>query len=182
MTGSWTPTRPNAAAISKVFPTVAAASHCGKRTSCSGLLSGAQQRHPNFCWYKRVAAAGLFPKGHAEPGLSHAQAAALEAFEEAGVHGRMEEISFTRYVRRKRAGRSATNPWSNRDKEARVNAHLCEVLRLGAPQGVWKKSLHGFQSAKDETAILRRKPFACAELRIVELARVVACAASIAFQ
>src|SRR5258706_6492513 len=43
-----------------------------------------------------------FPKGSAEPGLTHAQAAALEAFEEAGVHGRMEEVAFTRYVRRKR--------------------------------------------------------------------------------
>jgi 8-oxo-dGTP pyrophosphatase MutT (NUDIX family) len=69
-----------------------------------------------------------FPKGHAEPGLSHAQAAALEAFEEAGVHGRMEEISFTRYVRRKRTSKSAS------EKGLGVNAHLCEVLRLGAPQ------------------------------------------------
>ncbi len=43
-----------------------------------------------------------FPKGSAEPGLTHAQAAALEAFEEAGVHGRMEEASFTSYVRRSR--------------------------------------------------------------------------------
>src|SRR5271169_3005360 len=30
----------------------------------------------------------IFPKGSVEPGLTHAQAAALEAFEEAGVHGR----------------------------------------------------------------------------------------------
>src|SRR5271169_6061781 len=42
-----------------------------------------------------------FPKGSAEPGLTHAQAAALEAFEEAGVPGRMEEAWFARYVRRK---------------------------------------------------------------------------------
>src|SRR6202166_3408580 len=41
-----------------------------------------------------------FPKGNAEPGLTHAQAAALEAYEEAGVHGRMEEASFSRYSRR----------------------------------------------------------------------------------
>src|SRR5882672_5085191 len=41
-----------------------------------------------------------FPKGSAEPGLTHAQAAALEAFEEAGVHGRIEEASFARYVRK----------------------------------------------------------------------------------
>jgi len=64
-----------------------------------------------------------FPKGGVEPGLTHAQTAALEAFEEAGVHGRMEHASFARYVRRK--GGAA---------EVVVHAHLCEVLRLGPPQ------------------------------------------------
>src|ERR1700676_4270865 len=75
----------------------------------------------------------IFPKGSVEPGLTHAQAAALEAFEEAGVHGRMEDASFARYIRRRgretrnAAGRSA-------EKESPVNAHLCEVLRLVPPQ------------------------------------------------
>ena len=69
-----------------------------------------------------------FPKGGEEPGLTHAQAAALEAFEEAGVHGRIEQVPFARYVRkRSRAGHPAGT-------ERTVNAHLCEVLRLGPPQ------------------------------------------------
>ena len=68
----------------------------------------------------------IFPKGSAEPGLTHAQAAALEAYEEAGVHGRIEEASFARYVRPKR--RSATAA-----VETVVNAHLCEVLWLDPP-------------------------------------------------
>jgi 8-oxo-dGTP pyrophosphatase MutT (NUDIX family) len=68
-----------------------------------------------------------FPKGNAEPGLTHAQAAALEAYEEAGVHGRMEEVSFARYVRRKRGG-------SQNSIEIAVSAHLCEVSRLDPPQ------------------------------------------------
>jgi 8-oxo-dGTP pyrophosphatase MutT (NUDIX family) len=71
-----------------------------------------------------------FPKGGAEPGLTHAQAAALEAFEEAGVHGRMEEVAFARYVRRK----SGPSRKSAALKEAVVIAHLCEVTRLEAPQ------------------------------------------------
>lgn len=73
-----------------------------------------------------------FPKGSAEPGLTHAQAAALEAFEEAGVHGRIEEASFARYARRKRdcAGKSATSA----GKENVVHAYLCEVLRLSVPK------------------------------------------------
>jgi 8-oxo-dGTP pyrophosphatase MutT (NUDIX family) len=74
----------------------------------------------------------IFPKGSAEAGLTHAQAAALEAFEEAGVHGRIEEASFARYRRKRgdgkhRASRSA-------DRGVAVNAYLCEVLRLSPPQ------------------------------------------------
>src|SRR5579863_1516379 len=72
-----------------------------------------------------------FPKGSAEPGLTHAQAAALEAFEEAGVHGRIEESSFAQYIRRKRDGNSAAK---SAKKEVVVQAHLCEVSRLDLPQ------------------------------------------------
>jgi len=77
-----------------------------------------------------------FPKGKAEPGLTHAQAVALEAFEEAGVHGRMEETSFAQYVRRK--SRDARNGMRSAGKPAQeelaVQAHLCEVSRLEPPQ------------------------------------------------
>jgi 8-oxo-dGTP pyrophosphatase MutT (NUDIX family) len=74
-----------------------------------------------------------FPKGSTEPGLTHAQAAALEAFEEAGVHGRMEEASFARYVRRQ-PGDTRNSSAKSAEKELAVHAHLCEVLRLGPPQ------------------------------------------------
>ena len=70
----------------------------------------------NGCW--------TFPKGKVEPGLTPAQSAALEAFEEAGVHGRIEEVSFMKYSRRSGKGLS----------EILVSAHLCEVLRQVAPQ------------------------------------------------
>jgi 8-oxo-dGTP pyrophosphatase MutT (NUDIX family) len=74
-----------------------------------------------------------FPKGSAEPGLTHAQAAALEAFEEAGVHGRIEEASFARYVRRGRGSARKSAARSGKQKLA-VYAHLCEVSRLGPPK------------------------------------------------
>lgn len=73
-----------------------------------------------------------FPKGSAEPGLTHAQAAALEAFEEAGVHGRIEEASFTTYVRRERSGLGRSDAKSG-NRGIAVSAHLCEVSRLSAP-------------------------------------------------
>jgi len=75
-----------------------------------------------------------FPKGSAEPGLTHAQAAALEAFEEAGVHGRMEEASFTRYFRKRPGSSAARNGDRLAEKELAVNAHLCQVSRLESPQ------------------------------------------------
>lgn len=73
-----------------------------------------------------------FPKGSTEPGLSHAQAAAMEAFEEAGVHGRIEEVSFTRYVCRK-PGAVKTSEVSS-ERGVAVSAHLCQVLRLSKPK------------------------------------------------
>ena len=69
-----------------------------------------------------------FPKGGAEPGLTHAQAAAVEALEEAGVHGRIEQLSFARYIRKRSRARRPVGT------ERIVNAHLCEVLRVGPPQ------------------------------------------------
>lgn len=71
----------------------------------------------------------IFPKGSAEPGLTNAQAAALEAFEEAGVHGRIEEAPFARYVRLKSAA-SRHLPAI----EVATNAYLCTVTRLDPPQ------------------------------------------------
>ena len=75
-----------------------------------------------------------FPKGSVESGLTHAQSAALEAFEEAGVHGRIEEAAFARYVRLK--------PGYDRNSagiEIIINAHLCEVSRLTTPEEKGRK-------------------------------------------
>jgi 8-oxo-dGTP pyrophosphatase MutT (NUDIX family) len=68
----------------------------------------------------------IFPKGSAEPGLTHAQAAAIEAFEEAGVHGSIEKRSFSRY--------RVCRPGKRNSGKQTVMAHLCEVLRLSPPQ------------------------------------------------
>jgi 8-oxo-dGTP pyrophosphatase MutT (NUDIX family) len=74
----------------------------------------------------------IFPKGGAEPGLTHAQAAAIEAFEEAGVHGRIEEAAFVQYVSRRQGNRRS--PRRSMAKTLVVSAHLCEVRRLCNPK------------------------------------------------
>jgi 8-oxo-dGTP pyrophosphatase MutT (NUDIX family) len=69
-----------------------------------------------------------FPKGGIQAGLTQAQSAAIEAYEEAGVHGRIEETSFARYTVHKTEQRQPNQTHSL------VHAHLCEVLRLGEPE------------------------------------------------
>jgi 8-oxo-dGTP pyrophosphatase MutT (NUDIX family) len=86
----------------------------------------------------------IFPKGGVEPGLTQAQSAALEAFEEAGVHGRVEEMPFARYHIGKASNKSSSKSSKDSPKVAEitdgrargesVTAHLCQVSYLGPPQ------------------------------------------------
>ena len=76
-----------------------------------------------------------FPKGGVKTGFSYARSAALEAFEEAGVHGRIEEMPFARYQNSKGPGKTKSARELART-EPPVIAHLCEVASLEAPQEV----------------------------------------------
>jgi 8-oxo-dGTP pyrophosphatase MutT (NUDIX family) len=106
-----------------------------------------------------------FPKGSAEPGLTNAQAAALEAFEEAGViEGRMEETSFTQYTRRG-TGKARDGGL----KTLTVHAHLCEVSRLAPPQELERNPTWFSPEAARQHLRESRKPDYGSEL-----ARVVA--------
>jgi len=104
-----------------------------KMSECEQVAAVCYRRQGGYIQFLLVRTRGgerwTFPKGSTEPGLTHAQAAALEAYEEAGVHGRIEERPFTSYVRR-RKGESGARSVS---REAAVNAHLCAVLRLSNP-------------------------------------------------
>jgi 8-oxo-dGTP pyrophosphatase MutT (NUDIX family) len=79
----------------------------------------------------------IFPKGGVEPGLTPAESAALEAFEEAGVHGRMEAAAFARYLRGSPEVPPSTDASAGTQEvldELAVNAYLCEVSRIEKPQ------------------------------------------------
>jgi 8-oxo-dGTP pyrophosphatase MutT (NUDIX family) len=69
-----------------------------------------------------------FPKGGIQAGLSQAQSAAIEAYEEAGVHGRIEEAAFAQYMIRKSGNNGAGQGFHL------VHGYLCEVLRVGEPE------------------------------------------------
>ena len=94
-------------------------------------------RGPEFLLVRTRGGRWIFPKGGVQHGLTHAQSAALEAFEEAGVHGRIEEMPFTRY----RSGKSenGAHRYSLRAKRKPVIAHLCEVSHLERPQEAKRK-------------------------------------------
>jgi len=101
-----------------------------------------------------------FPKGGLEPGLTHAQSAALEAFEEAGVHGRIEVTAFARYVHQTES-RSAVKP-------VPVLAFLCEVRRLVKPQES-KRNRTWFPAEKAKRRLQQGRTAECG----MELAAVV---------
>jgi 8-oxo-dGTP pyrophosphatase MutT (NUDIX family) len=68
-----------------------------------------------------------FPKGRLEDGLSHAQVAALEAFEEGGVDGKVDPRPIGRYLHRKESLRGY------RSKDVTVLAFLMEVKKSFLP-------------------------------------------------
>jgi len=123
---------------------------------------------PEFLLVRTNSGHWTFPKGATEPGLTHAQAAALEAFEEAGVHGRIEEASFTQYVRRKR---SDTRTGRSAEKERSVSAHLCEVSSLEPPQEP-NRDPTWFSAEKAKRRLREDRPpdFAAELARVVDLA------------
>lgn len=88
-------------------------------------------RGPEFLLVRTRGGHWIFPKGGVHHGLTHAQSAALEALEEAGVHGRIEHIPFTRYHHGKSTEDSHRLIRDGRRKP--VIAHLCEVSHLQRP-------------------------------------------------
>ena len=81
-----------------------------------------------FLLVKTRAGRWTFPKGRVEDDATRAAAAAREAYEEAGVHGRVEPLPFATYLHSKAPHVRAAHA------EFRVDAHLCEVYGLVDPE------------------------------------------------
>jgi len=149
-----------------------------RRQQVAAICYRIRRRGIEFLLVQTRGGRWIFPKGGAEPGLTHAQSAALEAFEEAGVHGRMENIPFARYFRRKTdtaiatrdTGRAAAR---SSEPQLAVAAHLCEVSRLEPPQES-NRNPTWFSAEKAKQRLLEdRAPEFGAELvRVVDRAAV----------
>lgn len=110
-----------------------------RRQQVAAVCYRTRKRGVEFLLVQTRSGRWIFPKGGVEPGLTAAQSAALEAFEEAGVHGRMEEIPFARYFRLRpdaAAPKKGASSVAGRSAQAElpVVVHLCEVSRLESPQ------------------------------------------------
>ncbi|HVZ17275.1 MAG TPA: NUDIX domain-containing protein [Terriglobales bacterium] len=81
-----------------------------------------------FLLVRTRAGRWTFPKGRVDGDPSRAAAAAREAYEEAGVFGRVEEQPIGRYLHTKQD--------HFHFGEHEVDAHLCEVIHLVPPEEV----------------------------------------------
>ncbi len=80
---------------------------------------------PEFLLVRTRNGHWTFPKGGVDEDPTHAEAAAREAYEEAGVKGHVERSPFISYWHCK--------PGRLRRRVVLVHAHLCEVKRLVRP-------------------------------------------------
>lgn len=123
---SWSPEKPSP--IPARFIPPSQLREMRRRDQVAAVCYRIRNRKIEFLLVQTRGRRWTFPKGGAEAGLTPAQAAALEAFEEAGVHGRIEEARFASYVCKKSAARASGGG------DIVVSAHLCEVLWMGPPE------------------------------------------------
>jgi len=99
----------------------------GQRIHVAAVCYRVKDGEPESLLVRTRSGRWTFPKGGVDQDATHAEAAAREAYEEAGVRGRIEYEPFHWYFHSKR----------QRFKPHRgmvaVQAHLCEVERLEPP-------------------------------------------------
>ncbi len=106
-----------------------------------------------------------FPKGGVDEDATNAEAAAREAYEEAGVEGQVEHTPFASYLHCKptqlRAARQAVV----------VNAHLCEVRRLVRPEEPHRNpTWFSASKAKRRLRECRTPEYAAEVIRVIDRA------------
>jgi 8-oxo-dGTP pyrophosphatase MutT (NUDIX family) len=86
-----------------------------------------QEGSPRFLLVRTSSGRWTFPKGRLEKGLSYHEVAALEAFEEGGVQGRVDPCPIGRYLHRKESLRGLGST------DVTVIAFLLEVKTSDLP-------------------------------------------------
>jgi 8-oxo-dGTP pyrophosphatase MutT (NUDIX family) len=120
---------------------------------------------PEFLLVRTRNGHWTFPKGGVDHDASPADAAAREAYEEAGVKGSIEHLPFASYrhckPRRLRLRRHVVT----------VHAHLCEVKRLVAPlEGYRDPKWFKAEKAKRQLQKFRSSEFAAEVTMVIDRA------------
>ena len=100
----------------------------GKRIHVAAVCYRLKGDEPEFLLVRTRSGRWTFPKGGVDGDATHADAAAREAYEEAGVEGQIEREPFHWYFHSKR------ERLHNQRSVVPVQAHLCEVERLVSPK------------------------------------------------
>jgi len=100
----------------------------GERIHVAAVCYRLKGDEPEFLLVRTHSGRWTFPKGGVDGDATHAAAAAREAFEEAGVKGRIDNDPFHWYFHSKR------DRFRSRRPMVPVHAHLCEVERQVAPK------------------------------------------------
>jgi 8-oxo-dGTP pyrophosphatase MutT (NUDIX family) len=99
----------------------------GKRIQVAAVCYRLRDGDPEFLLVRTRSGRWTFPKGGVDGDATYAEAAAREAYEEAGVEGRIEHEPFHYYFHSKR------ERFRSHQSVVPVQAHLCEVDRLVPP-------------------------------------------------
>src|SRR6516164_2075765 len=99
----------------------------GERIHVAAVCYRLKNDEPEFLLVRTRSGRWTFPKGGVDGDATNAEAAAREAFEEAGVKGRIERKPFHWYFHSKR------QRLRSHRSVVPVQAHLCEVERLVRP-------------------------------------------------
>ena len=99
----------------------------GQRIHVAAVCYRLKEGEPEFLLVRTHSGRWTFPKGGVDGDATYAAAAAREAYEEAGVKGRIEHEPFHWYFHSKR------ERFRSHRSVVPVQAHLCEVERLVRP-------------------------------------------------
>jgi 8-oxo-dGTP pyrophosphatase MutT (NUDIX family) len=110
-----------------------------------------QEGSTQFLLVRTSSGRWTFPKGRREEGLSHADVAALEAFEEGGVEGKVDSRPIGRYLHRKESLRGFGS------KEVTVVAFLLEVKK-SAPPAESHRTPRWFTAREAKRRLAHRRP------------------------
>ena len=100
----------------------------GDRVHVAAVCYRLRDGEPEFLLVRTRSGRWTFPKGGVDDDATHAEAAAREAYEEAGVKGRIEHEPFHWYFH------SKSDRYRTSRNTVTVQAHLCEVHRLVSPK------------------------------------------------